>query len=764
MSERDSPARPSATHAEQDAVRRGLWAVIAAFVAIALLYSIVVPPFETPDEIWHYAFIQHVASGNGLPISEANTQALWQQQGVQSPGYYLAAAALTAWIDQSDFPELYARANPHRAIGRSDAQENRNYLVHHRDEGWPWQGSILALHIARLLSILLGAVTLWASHRAVEPILGGKLALMGVAVFAFIPQFIFISAAASNDNAVNALAALVLWRLVLLVVPASPEGIEPDSRSMRREFLIIGLLLGLAALSKLSALGLVALTGLAVLLYAWRRRSLRPVLEAVLWIGAPLLIIAAWWYLRNYLLYRDALAWNVWQANILLRVDTATWRTISAELTSLERSFWGLFGWLNVAYPEFVYLLLRAVSLLIAVGWLLALARWLVQSRRIDARWLGGLLLLLWLLILTVSWLRFMRIAPAAQGRYFFPAAPSLVLLIAIGLHAWRVWTLSWLIAGLLFALSALTPFWIITPAYQPPAQAANAGNLTPTAARLGDHFSLLGVEAEPDVLQPGQQATVRIAWRAGSPPDADYSVFVHLVDEDGLTVAQHDTMPGGGLFPTSQWAAGETHIEEYGVELPATAYTPNHARWLVGMYDAASGQRLPVAAIAGLQHDASVDLLGGAVRFGDAEIRTPPGSLPNQLNVKFEDNITLAGYELNRRRLAPGDELEVALYWQTRGPVQNDYTAFVHLLDQEHGMHGGHDDTPEPATSHWSEGDVITDTHRFTVAESAAPGVYQLEIGLYSRPGFDRLLLEEAGGAEGADRLLLGPLEVLAP
>ena len=80
MSERDSPARPSATHAEQDAVRRGLWAVIAAFVAIALLYSIVVPPFETPDEIWHYAFIQHVASGNGLPISEANTQALWQQQ------------------------------------------------------------------------------------------------------------------------------------------------------------------------------------------------------------------------------------------------------------------------------------------------------------------------------------------------------------------------------------------------------------------------------------------------------------------------------------------------------------------------------------------------------------------------------------------------------------------------------------------------------------------------------------------------------------
>ena len=39
---------------------------------------------------------------------------------------------------------------------------NRNYLIHHSDEGWPWRGSILALHIARFFSILLGAVTLWA--------------------------------------------------------------------------------------------------------------------------------------------------------------------------------------------------------------------------------------------------------------------------------------------------------------------------------------------------------------------------------------------------------------------------------------------------------------------------------------------------------------------------------------------------------------------------------------------------------------------------
>ena len=189
---------------------RWLAVLLALFILLAGIYSIVVPPFETPDEIWHMAFVQHVASGQGLPVSAPNTPALWRQQGVQSPLYYLAAAALTAWIDQSDFPAIYARANPHAAIGRPDASVNRNYLVHKQDEAWPWHGALLALHIARFFSVLLGALTLWAVYRTLALIAGAPAALLGAAFVAFIPQFVFISAAVSNDNAINALAALVL--------------------------------------------------------------------------------------------------------------------------------------------------------------------------------------------------------------------------------------------------------------------------------------------------------------------------------------------------------------------------------------------------------------------------------------------------------------------------------------------------------------------------------------------------------------------------
>src|SRR5690606_13444891 len=120
---------------------------------------------------------------------------------------------------------------------------------HHSDEAWPWRGSILALHIARFFSIVLGALTLWAAYRTLLPILGEAQAALGTALIAFTPQFIFISAAASNDNAVNALAALVLWRLVTLILDQPPA-----HAAQRRSFALLGTLLGLALLSKLSAL------------------------------------------------------------------------------------------------------------------------------------------------------------------------------------------------------------------------------------------------------------------------------------------------------------------------------------------------------------------------------------------------------------------------------------------------------------------------------------------------------------------------------
>ncbi len=777
----------------------GIRLLLALFILLAATYSVITPPFETPDEIWHFAFIQHLVTQRSLPVSEANTQEMWRQQGVQAPGYYLAGALLTAGIDQSDFPEIYARANPHAAIGQPGAAINRNYLIHHTDENFPWHGSILALHIARFFSVILGAVTVYAVYRTLRVLLGEGKALLGAAFVACIPQFLFISAAASNDNAVNAAAGLVIWWLVEAAGGKSPvasvqSSVIGDVRShslftihyspftifSRFSLLILGFFLGLALLAKLSSLALVGLAGLVILWLAWaargngRAHSWRLMWNAVLWTGLPALLIAGWWYLRNWQLYGDLLAWNVWEANILLRVIPADWRVIVGELGSLERSFWGLFGWLNLPYPEGIYAAFRGVEIVLAIGLVAGVLRIAYSVLRRDAPHSQfkihysplrqaqdtafTIIPILWLLLLIFSWLNFMRVAPAAQGRYFFPAAAALGLLFVWGADGFgkRIGPrLGWGIVSGLFVLSAATPFWLIGPAYRPPPMPqAQASETVAVFGVDSAQIELVAASAEPENLRPGDTATVRLAWLSRSPVTTDYSIFLHLVDEAGLTIAQLDTIPGGGLHPTSGWEVGGVLWEEYAVSIPATAYTPNRAHWEVGLYDHRTKLRLPLLHPTG-------DSANDSYRFGAVQLDAAAGEIPNRLDVHFADNISLIGYAFDRRVLRPDEEMTAIFYWQARGPVAKEYTIFAHILDEGLTMHGGADVGAAPATTTWQPSAIVESVHTFRLSPGAPTGLYRFEIGLYPWPDFARLRLLDATGAEGADRFLLGPIRV---
>jgi hypothetical protein len=54
-------ARPGTTALLE---RYGLAAIVAGFTLLAVWFSLVVPPFETPDELYHYAFVRQPAPGN----------------------------------------------------------------------------------------------------------------------------------------------------------------------------------------------------------------------------------------------------------------------------------------------------------------------------------------------------------------------------------------------------------------------------------------------------------------------------------------------------------------------------------------------------------------------------------------------------------------------------------------------------------------------------------------------------------------------------
>ena len=127
-----------------------------------------------------------------------------------------------------------------------------------------------------------------------------------------------------------------------------------------------------------------------------------------------------------------------------------------------------------------------------------------------------------------------------------------------------------------------------LRPARPLPAEAAR-----PIEARLGEVLTLVGVDLPPRPVQAGEPISLTLVWRAEGEPAADYTVFLHLMDEQGTLVAQEDAPPLDGAYPTGWWTAGEVVRDPRILSLPADL-SPGRYTLYVGLYDPATGVRLP--------------------------------------------------------------------------------------------------------------------------------------------------------------------------
>ena len=286
-----------------------LLAIVSAFVVLALIYSVTVPLFEGPDEIWHYAFANHLADGGGLPVFDPVKPATFLRNGAHPPLYYWLIAGLIAPIDRSDFPAEYRfnLANPNITAGAQGTSPN--LLIHTAREDFPYRSTALAGHIARLVSIALGALTIIGVWQVARRLLRDeRLAVVAAALVAFIPQFVYGMALINND-ALAACAAT--WLLVALLY------VLDDARW--RWAWLAGVLLGITLLAKIGMIAVLPIPACAVLLMGWSERRAQRTRRFTFYVSRGLLIyglallLAGWWYWRNFTLYGDPLMWREWQ-------------------------------------------------------------------------------------------------------------------------------------------------------------------------------------------------------------------------------------------------------------------------------------------------------------------------------------------------------------------------------------------------------------------------------------------------------------------
>jgi hypothetical protein len=439
--------------------------ILVLFSTLGLVYAVTVPLFETPDEPAHFRYVKWITDHGSLPPLVVSDDHWEQGEFHQPPLYYLLGVLLTLPIDTGPIEDLYER-NPYAALGVPSSYGNKNAVLHLEEQGSPPSNVALAVRLLRCLGIIFGMGTVYLTYRIAGKVVPGQrgVAVGAAALVAFNPQFIFASAGVNNDGLVTLLSTLVVY-LCVQVVRGKGKPVATAA--------VLGLAVGLAALSKIGGLALWPLVPLA---YGLRARGLvardgwRQVVRPV-GIATAVALLAAWgWYGRNAWLYRDPLGMQSYQLTFQVYAEPLSLGRSLQVLVGSFPSFWGVFGWMNVLAPEWFYVSFRLLTLAAVIG----LGLWVVRQRH---RWQAILLdrgpamlpLVIWTLILLGLTFQWSRTITRTQGRLVFPAISALSLFLAMGLAAlvprrWRSWLLGALFVAL-FAVAVWVPFRVIAPA-----------------------------------------------------------------------------------------------------------------------------------------------------------------------------------------------------------------------------------------------------------------------------------------------------------
>lgn len=769
-------------------MRRSLYlgVFVALFIILGLGYSTLTPIFENSDETLHYPYVKHIADGHGLPLAVPDQ--LWNQEGTQPPLYYAIVAATTFWIDTDNLLDHLQR-NPHWLFTevRPLINDNQNLVLHGPMDAFPYTRTALAVHIGRWWSLLFGVITVICTFYIGWHFFPRNLPLVitATALTALTPQFLRVSATVSNDSLSAALTSLTVLIALKATQPANPLAANPTTPSPNQPAnhqsiplsnylppLLLGLLSGLALLTKLSSLMAAALAAYIIIWQflikdRFNRQNVQKTIRWLVIIGAVTIALSGWWFVRNYRLYGEWLATET-HLNLAGRGELSLPEIWSLR-AEIARAYWATFGWGQIRPPEWVFTVLNGLAwlgglgVLVAVGVKLTPIRGQQPAKTTEKGWFNPsdnatvteqqtltsrlkqvdvpviLFLAFWLslsLILYARWV--MEVGSVSHTRLIFPSITAISLLLALGWHTFLPNRIALGFSGLvtagLLALNLYSLGGLIYPAFTPNQQPVTAG--LPVNLTYLDSLQITAAQVESlqshntSAVTAGDAVAMTVQWQPLQPLPENYSVAATLLAPDGQVLAQRETYPGLGLRPTRYLTPGDAFTDIYPLQLDRDVAAPMAAQAIVTLFDFNSDTRAGLPAI---------DANGNAVTPIVGYVKVVPTHWPEYrptypAAANFNNAIALTGYDLD----------PLTLYWESLAPVSEDYNLFVHLFDDEGNLVSQADAPPtqDAYPTHWWEpGEIIADRHPLP----AASGATRVRIGFYSLITGQRLPLIES-------------------
>jgi 4-amino-4-deoxy-L-arabinose transferase-like glycosyltransferase len=225
----------------------------------------------------------------------------------------------------------------------------------------------------------------------------------------------------------------------------------------------------------------------------------------------------------------------------------------------------------------------------------------------------------------------------------------------------------------------------------------------------------LLGWNQFPQQRRPGETLPVTLFWRAldADRPAFELEVALRGADETVIWAGE----PIRDTYPADEWQPGELLADR--------------ARWTIPREQAAGNYEVMLRS-----DDTEVTL--GQIQIEGLPRQFEPPAAQEVIEATLGDALQLYGYTLTLDEDQSAFSLE--LIWYAAATVEQDYTVFVHLVDETGALLAQRDVSPQDGTyptSLWAEGEYIIDIHTFM---QIPDGDYSLRVGLYSQITGDRL------------------------
>ena len=269
--------------------------------------------------------------------------------------------------------------------------------------------------------------------------------------------------------------------------------------------------------------------------------------------------------------------------------------------------------------------------------------------------------------------------------------------------------------------------------------------------------LTLLGTRTQVD--QDGF-LMVYPTWLVNAAP-AELRMAWTLLDEDGNPYPLATSRPFFNTLETAAWSPATVVDDAYRLALPTELTAGEYALQLSLRGPGAEAEPVIVATL----------------ELGDTpQAASDPALL---LDWQFGDHASLAGVSLAQNdrpvpldgssppTVKPGDRLAYELRWLGDGAIEENYHAFLHLLDHTEAPLLQGDQLPGPVFSPprlWNPYRAAPDTYWFTVPDDAPSGLYRGAVGLYRFAEGERLPVTSAEGASLGDRGLLPPIKIVNP